>query len=77
LCRADGWAQEGDGGIRQSSGSRFLIREELWGACLQPGKLGRSLPAAGRHVTCLPESLKALVAVADAVDYAYAVVGNE
>ena len=34
-------------------------------------------PASGRHVTPLPESLKALVAVADAVDYAYAVVGNE
>ena len=44
---------------------------------MQPGKLGRSLPVAGRHVTPLAESLKALVAVADAVDYAYAVVGNE
>jgi hypothetical protein len=31
--------------------------------------------ACGRQA--LPESLKALVAVADAVDYAYAVVGYE
>ena len=31
----------------------------------------------GRHVTPLAESLQALVAVGDAVDYADAVIGNE
>ena len=55
--------------IRQSFGSRFLSREELPEACLQAGKLWL--------VTPLLESLQALVGVADAVDYAYAVVGDE
>ena len=44
---------------------RVLVRD------FEPRRALRSMFAAG------PESLKALVAVADAVDYAYAVVGNQ